>query len=213
MTLNIFLDLDGTLTNPELGITRSVALALKQLGHPVPPLEDLRWVIGPALLDSFAQMGVGDPHKALAIYRDRYTDVGLFENAVYPGIPEALAKLKSQGHRLYLMTAKPHAYACRITAHFGLSDYFSQQFGPELDGTRNKKGELLQYALKIIGIQPGDSVMVGDRIQDFDAAEFVGMRSVAVTWGFGTDDELARADVQCTTPANLPDCLGHLANA
>lgn len=199
----VFLDLDGTLTDPKPGITKSFIYALDKLGLPTPAPNDLEWVIGPALIDSFIQLKVPDPQAAIALYRERYTDVGLFENRVYDGIPEVLAGLQDAGYVMNLATAKPHAYARKITAHFGLSQYLTHEFGPELDGTRNNKGELLAYALNKIGQTADDSVMIGDRHHDIDAARAVGMKSIAVTWGYGSGEELGQADAICDTPAEL----------
>jgi phosphoglycolate phosphatase len=204
---SVFLDLDGTLTDPKVGITQSVIYALNQLGLTAPHPDELEWVIGPALLDSFARLGAPDPQAALDLYRTRYTRVGLFENLVYPGIPSVLEKLVGDGHTLYLATAKPHAYATKITAHLGLSQWLRQEFGPELDGTRNNKGDLLQHALATTGINPNHAVMIGDRVHDFNAARFVKMRSVGVTWGYGGCDEIAQATVSCDAPAGLPDAI------
>lgn len=198
----VFLDLDGTLTDAGPGIVASVIHALQALGLPAPAPESLSWVVGPALLDSFAQLGVPDPAEALHLYRLRYTDVGLFENSVYPGIPEALEGLAGR-YRLCLATAKPHAYATRITAHFGLDRHFAAQFGPELDGTRNDKGELLGYALERLGLDPADCLMVGDRHHDIDAARAVGMASLGVAWGYGAPGELSGASAMCETPQAL----------
>ncbi len=198
----VFLDLDGTLTDAGPGIIASVTHALKALGLPAPDPAELGWVVGPALVDSFARLGVSDTAAALQLYRARYTEVGLFENSVYPGIPEALETLAAT-FRLCLATAKPHAYAKRITAHFGLNRHLFAEFGPELDGTRNNKGELLAHALDELGLDPDDCAMVGDRHHDFDAARFVGMPSLAVTWGYGSADEYDTADRVCGAPEAL----------
>ncbi|MFV2001960.1 MAG: HAD hydrolase-like protein [Paracoccaceae bacterium] len=205
--MNVFLDLDGTLSDPAPGITRSVAYALQKLGLPVPPLDELTWVIGPALVDSFAKMGAPDPQAALAHYRERYTDVGLFENSVYCGINDALQTLRNSGIPMFLATAKPHEYAVRITKHFGLAKFLSDQFGPELDGTRNDKSELLAFALTKISASAADCVMVGDRVYDFAAAKNVGMPSIGVSWGYGSGRELAMADVICHAPKDLPGLI------
>ncbi len=202
--MHVFLDLDGTLTDPKPGITGSFAYALKSLGLTPPPLDDLTWIIGPALIDSFKKFGVEDPDRALELYREKYTSGGLFENSVYAGIPEALGKLKGDGFELHIATAKPHAYARKITSHFGLSKFFTNEFGPELDGTRNNKGDLLAYALEQTGIDAANSVMIGDRIHDIKAARFVGMRVIGVTWGYGTTDETDQADYLCHSPFDLP---------
>ncbi len=206
----IFWDLDGTLTDPKPGITKSFIYALEKLGIPAPAPDDLEWVIGPALLDSFAQLGVDDPQVAVDFYRERYTKDGLFENRVYDGIPELLSRLQDAGYTMCLATAKPHAYARKITAHFGLAQYLTHEFGPELDGTRNNKGELLAYALNATGYDVNAAIMIGDRHHDIDAARAVGMKSIGVTWGYGSGDELAQADTLCTTPAELETDIARL---
>lgn len=198
----VFLDLDGTLTDSAPGIIRSVCHALESLGLGAPPPHELDWVVGPALLDSFAKLGVPDPAQAVQVYRERYTTVGLFENAVYPGVSEAIETLAAR-YRLCLATAKPHAYATKITAHFGLASLLAHEFGPELDGTRNDKAELLAHALETLGLDACNCVMVGDRYHDFDAARAVGMGSIAVTWGYGNAEEHAKADRICIAPADL----------
>jgi len=207
----VFLDLDGTLTDAGPGIIASVVHALETLGHEAPPHDALNWVVGPALVDSFTRLGVADPHQALAIYRARYTEVGLFENSVYPGVFEMLEALASR-YRLCLATAKPHAYATRITAHFGLNRHLFAEFGPELDGTRNDKGDLLAHALDSLGLSAGESVMVGDRHHDYDAARRVGMKSIAVSWGYGAPEEYRRADRLCDSPAALGGAVHDLLN-
>lgn len=207
----LFLDLDGTLTDPKQGITACVNHVLQKLGLPQQAPDTLDWVIGPALQDSFAALGVPDPLAAVDLYRARYSTIGLLENQVYDGIPEALKLLCDQGHELHLATAKPHTYARRITAHFGLDRFLSEQFGPELDGTRSNKGDLLAHALKRLGLNPSECLMVGDRHHDFDAARAVGMRSIGVAWGYGPDDELKQADARCVSIADLPGIVAKLA--
>ena len=207
---HVFLDLDGTLTDPKPGITLSVIHALTEMGVAAPDPDDLEWVIGPALVDSFARLGVEDVQAALGHYRARYTDVGLFENTPYVGVVDMLKGLQGAGYALHVATAKPHAYARRITAHFGLADFMTHEFGPELDGTRNNKGELLAHALEVTGADPAQSVMVGDRHHDYDAARFVGMKAVAVTWGYGNDREWQAADAICHDIGDLPAVIAGL---
>ncbi|MCB1357677.1 MAG: HAD hydrolase-like protein [Maritimibacter sp.] len=208
----VFLDLDGTLTDPRPGITRSIVHALVEMGHDAPDPDSLTWAIGPALIDSFARLGVAEPEVALGHYRARYTAVGLFENRVYSGIPEALAQMRDAGHRLFVATAKPHAYARRITAHFGLAQYFEAEFGPELDGTRNDKAELLAFARETLGLGAAHAVMVGDRMHDHRAAHAAGMAALAVRWGYGDDSEHSEADAICDTPHGLAEAVRQLAD-
>ena len=208
----VFLDLDGTLTDPKPGITGAVQYALRELGLPVPDADDLEWVIGPALLDSFATLGAPDPAAALDLYRSRYTDTGLFEARVYDGIPQALDTLHGAGHHLYLMTAKPHVYAKRITAHFGLDTHLQAQFGPQLDGTFNDKAELLAHALQQLNITANTAVMVGDRKYDQIAARQNGLAFVAADWGYGTGSELDGADIHCAHPVKLASAVDEVLN-
>lgn len=208
--MNLFFDLDGTLTDPFEGITRSILFALQALSLPLPPADDLRWCIGPPLLDSFAALGADDPDKALNLYRSRYTRVGLYENSVYPGVITTLRQLTSTGNRLFLMTAKPHEYARIITQHFGIAPFLAEEFGPELDGTRNDKADLLAYALERTGSQADASVMIGDRRHDHIAAKANGVASVAALWGYGTPEEHVLATATCADIADLPAVLALL---
>lgn len=200
----VFWDLDGTLTDPKPGITGSVVKALQELGLAAPNPDDLEWVIGPALLWSFEKLGTPDPQTALEHYRVFYEDRGgMYDCTVFDGIPEALSLIGAR-HVMHIATAKPHAYARKITAHFGLAQYMTHEFGPELDGTRNDKGELLAHALTLTGDDPARCVMVGDRHHDLDAARAVGMKFVAVGWGYGGSDDLSDADAHVKTPGELP---------
>lgn len=194
---DIFLDLDGTLTDPKPGITGCIQYALHELGAHVPHADELEWCIGPSLWHSFGQMlGEDGPvDEAIALYRERYTDTGLFENAVYDGVPEMMQRLAATGARLHLATAKPHVYARRITAHFGLADFMEFEFGSELDGTRVDKADLLAHALEETGARPETSLMIGDREHDAIAATANGIKAWGVLYGYGTREELQKAGV------------------
>jgi phosphoglycolate phosphatase len=205
----VFLDLDGTLTDPAEGIVTSVIHALERAGLDPPAPDTLTWVIGPPLIESFARLGVPDPVRALELYRERFAEGGLFENVPYSGVEGVLARLAAE-YRLCLATAKPLVYAKRITAHFGMDRHLSAQFGPELDGTRNDKGVLLAYALDQLGERAGNAVMIGDRHHDIDAARAVGMRSIAVTWGYGTPEEHRQADLVCDRLTDLPEAVARV---
>jgi phosphoglycolate phosphatase len=205
----IFFDLDGTLTEPKIGITRSIQYALEKLGHDVPSQDELTWCIGPPLHASFVEL-LGETalaDRALLLYRERFSEVGLFENAVYAGIEATLASLAGSGRRLFVATSKPHVYARRIVEHFRLGGFFEQVFGSELDGTRVDKTELLQYALRMTGVDPAEALMVGDRSHDIIGARNNGLRALGVLYGYGSRDELARAGAHglCAAPADIPE--------
>ena len=214
MTATVLLDLDGTLTDPFLGIGRCVAHALTELGLPVPGESALRRWVGPPLQHSFgawfeALGAAADGERALALYRERFAEVGLYENTVYPGIPEALDDLVSAGATLRLATAKPEVFARRIVAHFGLGERLASVHGSSLDGARIDKVDLLAHVQAVHTLQPAQCIMVGDREHDARAARYHGMAAVGVLWGFGSTAELREAGAQrlISTPSELPGVL------
>ncbi len=206
----VLFDLDGTLTDPFPGITRSIQHALRRLGAPVPEADDLRWCIGPPLADSFALLlGTTDKQRldeAIAFYRERYTTVGLFENAVVDGIPELLRRLADAGRCLFVATSKPHIYARRIVEHFGLLPPIRTVYGSELDGTRSDKAELIAYLLVAEGFDPAGCVMIGDRRHDLIGAHANGVPAIGVTWGYGSREELT-----AEAPAAIVDAPAEIA--
>ncbi len=199
----VFLDLDGTLVDSQPGILTSLAHAFAAIDRHDLAEGDLTWMIGPPFVDSFRKIGLADPQPAIEAYRAHYQAQGMFDALVYGGIPDALDRLSEKGARLYLATAKPHAYAKKITAHFGLAPRMVAEFGPELDGTRNWKGDLLAHALELTGEDPARSVMVGDRHHDIAAAAEVGMASIAVRWGYGQPEEWEGARAILDHPDDL----------
>ena len=207
--MNLLFDLDGTLTDPFTGITKCISYALEKLYRKVPTRESLRWCIGPPLKDSFAKLLASDDdalaRKAVAFYRQRFGTVGLFENKVYDGIPEALEALQKNNHTLYVATSKPTVYAERIIAHFGLQSYFKRVFGSELDGTRSDKTRLISHILKKELIVPSETSMIGDRLHDIVGAIDNGICGFGVLWGYGTRDELKNSGAQAffKTPREL----------
>jgi phosphoglycolate phosphatase len=211
--MNVLLDLDGTLTDPALGITNCIAYALTRLGIAAPPSRELHFAIGPPLRGSFATLlGSSDASRieqAMTLYRERFADIGLFENAIYDGVREMLATLRSHNHRLLLATAKPHVYARRILAHFGVDQHFNGVYGSELDGTRQHKTDLLSYLLERERINPAKhpTVMIGDRSHDIEAARANACGAIAVSWGYGSATELAAADAICVRPLDLANLL------
>ena len=190
-------DLDGTLTDPKVGITRSVQYALERLGRPVPEADALTWMIGPPLIAGFTELlgGTHDVQEAVRLYRERYSDVGLFENEVYAGIPAVLRQLRDQDLRLYVATSKLNVFARRILEHFGLSGSFVEIYGAELDNRNADKSDLIRHILDRERFDPARAVMIGDRKHDAIGARANGIASIGVTWGYGSREELSEAGV------------------
>ncbi len=202
---HVFLDLDGTLSESGIGITRSIAHALQAMGHPVPDQAVLDQQIGPSLWDCFAGFGMdkADQDRAVAHYRAHYTAVGLFESRVYDGVPQMMTRLRDAGCAMHLATAKPIAYAVKITAHFGIAPFLTTEFGSELDGTRTDKTDLIAHALSEVGAAPAQSFMLGDRRHDMIGALNNGVTPIGALWGYGTHQELSAAG--CALIAAHPD--------
>lgn len=208
----VLFDLDGTLSDPGLGITRSIVYALERLGVAVPSEPALRLMIGPPLRDSFATLlgGRARVEEAMTLYRERYGPRAAIESAIYPGVPELLADLRAAGCVLALATSKPVIFAERILAHFGLSSYFDLIGGATLDtrieGKEAVVGEVLAQIDPTIHAA---TVMVGDREHDVSGAHTHGLACIGVTYGFGSraELELAGADLIVTSVAELRDVL------
>jgi phosphoglycolate phosphatase len=203
------LDLDGTLTNPFTGISRSIEHALQILGFPVPEAEALKAWIGPPLRSSFERYfnsnGGGDPDEAVRLYRERFANIGLFENIVYDGIPALLEDLHRNSIPLLVATSKPTVYAQRIIRHFELEHWIEAVHGSELDGHNSDKSDLLGHILEQWSLNPSDCVMVGDREFDMRAARQHKIAAIGVLWGYGSPLELleAGAETLVSTPAEL----------
>lgn len=206
----LLFDLDGTLTNSAPGIIASLRCGLAELGHPVAPEADLSWCIGPPLkLALPTLLKSEDPElieAAVAAYRRRYGEVGLFENEVYDGVVPALEVLHGQGRRLFVATSKPEIYAKRIIDHFGMTRYFEQVHGSLLDGVRDDKGELIRYILETERLIPARTLMIGDRWHDAVGARKAGIACMMVHYGFAPAGEIERVgpDAVCATPQDLP---------
>ena len=190
-------DLDGTLNDSAQGIHRCVQYALEKCGTPEPDAEKLRPFIGPPLLDSFRRYyGFSDEQAAQAVgwFREYFETTGLFENTVYPGVPEMLAALTAAGKRLVLATSKPEVFARRILEHFSLASYFTYIAGANMDETRTRKADVVAYALESAGVADASrAVMVGDREYDVLGAREAGLSTVGVLYGYGSRAELEQA--------------------
>lgn len=207
--MTILFDLDGTLTDPAVGITRAVAYALRRYGIEVRELRELYPFIGPPLSDSFERY-YGFSHEqaaeAIEVYREYFRDTGIFENTVYPGVPEMLESLR--GRTLAVASSKPEVFVRRILAHFGLERYFAEAVGSELDGRRVRKDEVIAEALARCRAEPQSTVMVGDREHDVLGAARRGLPCVGVTYGYGSRAELERAGASAL--ADSPEELGRI---
>jgi phosphoglycolate phosphatase len=194
----ILFDLDGTLTDPKLGITQSVQYSLASFGINEPCLDNLDKFIGPPLKDSFKEFYGFDDCKvdeAIIKYREYFSIKGIYENKVYPLIPKLLDVLSAQGRTLVVATSKPTVFAEKILEHFELAKYFSLVVGSNLDGSRVKKGEVIQCALEEMGLKDYDKiVMIGDRKHDIIGAKEVGIDSIGVMYGYGSREEFEAAD-------------------
>ena len=194
----ILFDLDGTLTDPKEGITKSIQYALNKMGIVENDLEKLTPFIGPPLLPSFMEFynfSEEEANQTLQFYRERFSVTGLFENEVYEGIEELLKNLKQSNYRLAVATSKPTVFAKRILDYFELSPYFEVIVGSELDGTRTAKGEVIAEVLKQMNIEnKDDCVMIGDRMHDLIGASENAIDSIGVTYGYGSQQELEEAN-------------------
>ncbi len=208
----ILFDLDGTLTDPEVGITTCVEYALNHFGIEVEDKKSLRPFIGPPLMDSFREfygMSVSQAEEAVAKYRERFSTVGMFENQVYPGIDLLLDKLKQQGKTLVVATSKPEKFALQILEHFGLDGYFDEIIGAEMNvGGRNSKEDVIRCALDRLGVvDKGSVVMVGDTKFDLLGATVCGIKCVGVLYGFGSREDLSGAVALAENVAELERIL------
>lgn len=193
----ILFDLDGTLTNPEIGITSCVMYALEKFNIKVVDRKELHPFIGPPLMYSFQTyygLSKAESEQAVKYYRERFSVKGLYENEVYEGVEKLLQELKESGKVIVLATSKPEEYAIKILKHFDLYKYFDFVAGATMDGSRGEKADVIRYALEISGIEnKSEAVMVGDRNYDILGAKENGLESIGVLFGFGDYEELTKA--------------------
>lgn len=196
----LLFDLDGTLTDPKIGITTCVQYALKDFGIDEPDLDMLEPFIGPPLKDSFMNfygMTSEQADAAVAKYRERFKDIGLFENEVYKGIPRMLRRLRDKGVHMAIASSKPTVFVERILKHFHIDKYFQVVVGSELDGKRSNKSEVVKEALSKLykgrTIETERFYMIGDRKFDVEGAKVFGIESVGVSYGYGSVEELKEA--------------------
>lgn len=200
----VLFDLDGTLTDPVIGITNSLMYALDKFGIRVEDRSELYKFIGPPLFNSFTDYYGFDEDKAnqaVAYYREVYNVTGKYENEVYGGVPELLHSLKEQGCHLLVATSKPEYLAKDILEHFALAEYFCVIAGSDLEGVRNTKGKVIDYALEQFAKQldismesvKENAIMIGDRLHDVHGAKENEIDCIGVLYGYGSVEELEKA--------------------
>ena len=209
---HILFDLDGTLTDPGLGITNSVMHALEHFGIRTEDRSTLYKYIGPPLFDSFREFhGFSDDDARIAIdvYREYFSVTGLFENELIPGIPELLAELRSAGKTLMVATSKPEDFSLRILEHFDLLQYFDFVAGSCMDETRTQKWEVIQWALEHCDCPREQILMIGDRHHDVEGAARCGLPCLGVLFGYGSREELlgAGAAALAASPAEIGEFI------
>lgn len=195
----ILFDLDGTLTESGEGITKCVQYALEKLGKPEEDLKKLEVFVGPPLMDQFmkyAGFNEMEAEKAVEYYRERYSVTGIFENRPYPGIYEMLDELKRKHYRLAIASSKPEYYVQQILDHFQLTEYFEEIVGSEMNGQRTNKTEVINEAMRRLGMTKNKSqvLMIGDKEHDILGARNAGINCIAVSYGYGSKEEIDAAD-------------------
>ncbi|WP_341517933.1 HAD family hydrolase [Bacillus paramobilis] len=194
MYTTFLFDLDGTLTDPKEGIVNSVLYALKKLGIEELHINELNSFIGPPIQQSFVErynMNEGEVERAVFYFREYLKQRGLLENNVYEDIPNLLKQLKDTGNRLFIATSKPTIFAEQVLEHFQLTNYFEGIIGSNLDGTRIKKEEIIAHILQTNEeLNKEEIVMIGDRKHDIIGANYNGIASVGILYGYGSETEL-----------------------
>lgn len=197
---HVLIDLDGTLSDSEPGILRSLQWACEQEGFPIPTEAEVRSVIGPPFEIGLPSIGIPDDalERVIDRYRERYTTIGAYENTMYDGIIEMLDELAGIGLSLSIATAKPEQTAHPILDYFGISGRFDARAGASLTSDRRTKAQVIDHALRTLEIHAdpdlGDHViMIGDRNHDVHGAMHHGIACIGVTWGYGSIEELLKA--------------------
>lgn len=209
----VFFDLDGTLTESGTGITRSAAYALRKFGIEETDQKKLDRFVGPPLIESFTRFYGFDMEKtmeAVGYFREYFSTIGIFENAVYDGVEEMLQTLCDHGIRCVIATSKPEQFAVQVLEHFGLERYFSAVAGATMDESRTDKADVIAYALEKTGLTSRDDiVMVGDREHDIIGARKNNLPAIGVLYGYGSREELEQAGAVAIaeTPMDLPGLL------
>ena len=189
---NILFDLDGTLTDPKEGIVNSILFALEKLGIHENSIDELDTFIGPPLRESFiSRYNLSNElaDRAMLFYREYFSVKGIYENRIYPGVKELLETLCANNYKLFVATSKPTVFAAEVLRHFKIDSYFDEIIGSNLDNTRTDKTEIIAYAVSTYGLQASHSIMIGDRKHDIIGAKNNSLKTIGVTYGYGSPEE------------------------
>lgn len=192
---NILFDLDGTLTDSSPGIINAYNYSLNKLGLTEDDISIVKSYIGSPLRAYYAErqkLSAGDSELAVKYFREHYNDTGIFENSVYPGISELLEKLYSSGHKLYIATSKPEKFAITVLEHFGISRYFAYIKGSDMSPDNKPKDKIINHVMETNSLVNSECIMIGDRYHDIRGAHINSIASIAVTYGYGSREELEK---------------------
>lgn len=199
----VLVDLDGTITDSEEGVTKCIKYALEYYGIQVPDIKALRKYIGPPITYSFKDAGLPDElvDAGIAKYRERYNSIGLYEASIYDGVPEMLQALRESGKKLILATSKPLMFASKVMEHFKMDVLMDDLCGADSDRNRNEKADVINYIFEKHGItDKSEVIMVGDTKYDVEGANLCGIDTIGVLWGFGTEESLHNAGAKYIAP-------------
>lgn len=208
MIKNIIFDLDGTISKSAPGILNAFEYALEKMGKRY-SRDDLYKYIGPPLRDSFVkELGEDLADQGVDFYREYYFTKGLFETEIYDGIKDLLDNLNSKGYKIFLATSKGEESSKKILEYFGILDYFSYVSGSE--NNKNTKKKVIDHLLKENNIKASESIMIGDRSYDIEAASNLEVKTIAVTYGYGSKEEFEKASFIADTPYEIINIIEKL---
>jgi phosphoglycolate phosphatase len=192
---NVLFDLDGTLTDPYLGITNSIKYSLNKFNIIEENHNKLKLFIGPPLKKSFMEhynFTENKAERAVEYYREYFSKKGIFENKLYDGVNDVLMELNNRNKNCIIATSKPEVFANKILQYFRIKDYFKYVTGSNLDGTLSEKEEIIKYIIEKCNLNNEETIMVGDRKYDIIGAHKNGINTIGVLYGYGTKDELEK---------------------
>ena len=208
MIKNIIFDLDGTISKSAPGILNAFEYALEKMGKTY-SMDDLYKYIGPPLRESFVkELGEDLADQGVDFYREYYFNKGLFETEIYDGIKDLLDNLNSKGYKIFLATSKGEESSKKILEYFGILDYFSYVSGSE--NNKNTKKKVIDHLLKENNIKASESIMIGDRSYDIEAASNLEVKTIAVTYGYGSKEEFEKASFIADTPYEIINIIEKL---